>query len=43
MREEFVPDSAGGPGDYLRLNRGGYQAMGEAVDPAKLMTGQKSK
>jgi lysophospholipase L1-like esterase len=29
--------------DYLHPNRGGYQAMGEAVDPAKLMTGQKSK
>lgn len=44
MREEFVPNSAGGPGDYLHPNRGGYQAMGEAVDPAiALMAGRKSK
>jgi lysophospholipase L1-like esterase len=43
MREQFVPNSAGGLGDYLHPNRGGYQAMGEAVDPAMPMAGQKSK
>jgi lysophospholipase L1-like esterase len=42
MREEFVPNSAVGPGDYLHPNRGGYQAIGEAVDPAILMAGPKS-
>jgi lysophospholipase L1-like esterase len=44
LREEFVPNSAGGPGDYLHPNRGGYQAMGDAVDPAiVLLAGQKPK
>lgn len=32
MREEFSPNSMGGPGDYLHPNHGGYLAMGEAVD-----------
>jgi lysophospholipase L1-like esterase len=36
MHEEFVPNSNGGPGDYLHPNRLGLQAMGNAIDPAVL-------
>lgn len=32
MKAEYVPNSMGGPGDYLHPNHGGYLAMGEAVD-----------
>ena len=33
LKAEFVPDNTvGGPGDKLRPNRMGYQAMGMAID-----------
>ena len=37
LKAEYVPDSNGGPGDYLHPNRGGYQIMGESIDPAMLV------
>jgi L-aminopeptidase/D-esterase-like protein/lysophospholipase L1-like esterase len=38
LRPMFVPNSTiGGPGDHLHPNRAGYQAMGVAVDLARLM------
>lgn len=36
MYEEFVPNSNGGPGDYLHPNRLGLQAMGNTIDPSVL-------
>ncbi len=37
LKAEFVPDSTkGGPGDYLHLNRAGYQAMANSIDPSVL-------
>jgi lysophospholipase L1-like esterase len=32
MKDEYAPNSMGGPGDYLHPNHGGYLAMGEAID-----------
>jgi lysophospholipase L1-like esterase len=33
LKAEFVPDSTkGGPGDFLHLNRAGYQAMANSID-----------
>jgi lysophospholipase L1-like esterase len=33
LRAEFIPSSAGGPGDGLHPNRAGYVAMANAIDP----------
>jgi lysophospholipase L1-like esterase len=33
LRAEFIPSSAGGPGDGLHPNRAGYVAMASVIDP----------
>jgi lysophospholipase L1-like esterase len=41
LKAEFVPDSTkGGPGDFLHLNRAGYQAMADSVDVRVLAPSQ---
>jgi hypothetical protein len=37
MKDEYAPNSMGGPGDYLHPNHGGYLAMGEAIDLAAVL------
>jgi lysophospholipase L1-like esterase len=37
MKDQYAPNSMGGPGDYLHPNHGGYLAMGEAIDLKALL------
>jgi lysophospholipase L1-like esterase len=37
IKDEYAPNSMGGPGDHLHPNHGGYLAMGEAIDLKSLL------
>ena len=43
MKDVYIPNSDGGPGDWLHPNRIGLQAMGAAIDPAVLNLGAVSE